>query len=161
MNEQLGRETREERDIQIAWQSRGMVGRTNVRRFIRWVDQICRGFGQLTEEEVGSLPFEERHEVWMTYITVYNRLQSQRRRAQRRGSPTHCTLEDSQNLLVSQEGRCAYCLKDFGSHWHIEHVHPLSRGGSDGPENIVLACQDCNLNKGNKTPEEWINRWYL
>lgn len=158
MNQQ---ETRADRDIRIAWQSRGMVGHTDVRRFIRTVDRICREFGQLTDEQIRGMRFEERHEVWMTYITVYNRHQSQRRRAQQRGSPTHFTLDDIRRFLVDQEGRCAYCLQNFGEDWHIEHVRPLSKGGSNGPENIVLACHDCNLNKGDKTPEEWTNRWYL
>lgn len=154
-------ETRAERDIRIARASRGMVGRSDVQRFIRTVDRICVEFGGFTSEQVNNMPFEERHDIWMTYITVYNRQQSQRRRAQMRDSTNHFSPEDIRNLLLHQEGRCAYCRQSFESDWHIEHVVPLSRGGSNGPENVVLACADCNLNKGARTLQEWTHRWYL
>ncbi|MBA4067289.1 MAG: HNH endonuclease, partial [Isosphaera sp.] len=29
-----------------------------------------------------------------------------------------------------------------------EHVVPVSRGGSDGPDNLALACRACNARKG-------------
>lgn len=31
---------------------------------------------------------------------------------------------------------------------HIEHVIPKIHGGSDGYDNLALACIDCNLHKG-------------
>jgi 5-methylcytosine-specific restriction endonuclease McrA len=34
-------------------------------------------------------------------------------------------------------------------------VIPLDRGGSNGPENIVIACPECNHSKHNKLPHEW------
>lgn len=35
-----------------------------------------------------------------------------------------------------------------GQPFHFDHVVPFCRGGSSGPENIVLACSPCNLGKG-------------
>ncbi|WP_353961838.1 HNH endonuclease [Streptomyces sp. NBC_01500] len=47
---------------------------------------------------------------------------------------------------------CAYC----GSHaTHLDHVHPLSKGGADVESNILPACAGCNLSKGAKTLAEW------
>lgn len=47
---------------------------------------------------------------------------------------------------------CAYC----GAHaTHLDHVHPLSKGGADAEHNIVPACATCNLSKGAKTLAEW------
>jgi len=40
-----------------------------------------------------------------------------------------------------------------------DHVHPRSRGGSDEPENMVLACMICNSQKADRTLEEY--REYL
>lgn len=37
----------------------------------------------------------------------------------------------------------------------IEHLIPLSRGGSHTWENIALACRSCNYSKSSKTPEEF------
>ncbi|MEU6633832.1 HNH endonuclease [Streptomyces parvus] len=48
--------------------------------------------------------------------------------------------------------RCAYCGE---SAEHLDHVMPLSRGGTDTEDNMVPACAKCNLSKGAKTLEEW------
>ncbi|MEU5149753.1 HNH endonuclease [Streptomyces yangpuensis] len=48
--------------------------------------------------------------------------------------------------------RCAYCP---ALATHLDHVIPLSKGGTDTESNIVPACQHCNLSKGAKTLEEW------
>lgn len=37
----------------------------------------------------------------------------------------------------------------------LDHVIPLSRGGSDRPQNVVPSCKRCNSAKGNKTIPEW------
>lgn len=47
---------------------------------------------------------------------------------------------------------CEYCqLRQDDSPLaalHIEHVVPKIHGGSDDPDNLALACIDCNLHKG-------------
>lgn len=35
------------------------------------------------------------------------------------------------------------------------HVMPISRGGSNDPENLATACAPCNRSKSNRTPQEW------
>lgn len=37
----------------------------------------------------------------------------------------------------------------------LEHVMPISRGGSHTFENTALACHRCNVSKNNKTVDEW------
>lgn len=152
-------ETKQERDYRLASET---GERQNVRQFIRYVDRVCVSFGGLTPEQVEAMPFEERYALWCGYITAYNRAQAGKRRAAKYASETHFTMEDIRDLWAVYEGKCAYCRRSLNYHkWHVEHVIPLSRGGSDGPENLVLACERCNLNKGAKTPEEWTNRWYI
>lgn len=46
-------------------------------------------------------------------------------------------------------GRMGWDLDPDGNPWHIHHVKPLSKGGKDDLENLVLACQHCNLKLGN------------
>ena len=53
-----------------------------------------------------------------------------------------------------QKDRCFYCGCKL-TEWHVEHVTPLALGGSNGPENIVIACPRCNLSKGAKHPMEF------
>ncbi|MFE4367961.1 MULTISPECIES: HNH endonuclease [unclassified Streptomyces] len=49
--------------------------------------------------------------------------------------------------------RCAYCPD--GRAEHLDHVVPLSKGGTDTADNMVPACAKCNLSKGAKTLMEW------
>ena len=68
------------------------------------------------------------------------------------------TPEDITALLESQSGRCANtaCRKSLKRHgYHIDHVIPLSKGGSNWPTNLQLLCPTCNLKKSDKDPERW------
>jgi 5-methylcytosine-specific restriction endonuclease McrA len=47
---------------------------------------------------------------------------------------------------------CAYC--GFPSK-HVDHVIPVSRGGTHGIGNLTGACASCNLSKGSKLITEW------
>lgn len=54
------------------------------------------------------------------------------------------------NLYASP---CFYCGNGAD---HADHYYPLARGGRHCSLNIVPACADCNLQKGSKTPQEWV-----
>jgi 5-methylcytosine-specific restriction endonuclease McrA len=74
----------------------------------------------------------------------------QRRRASKVGAP-HEPYERSE-IFSRWNGSCAYC--DAPAQ-HLDHVHPISKGGADAPHNLVPACAPCNLSKGAKTLAEW------
>lgn len=62
-------------------------------------------------------------------------------------------------LLESENNRCYYCKREFGlgfSRRTIDHKVPLSNGGEDAEENLVLACKACNHLKGSKSEEDFI-----
>src|SRR5437868_9620515 len=51
---------------------------------------------------------------------------------------------------------CWYCNCVLSERtWSLDHVIPLSRGGTDHQGNLVAACKRCNSSKGNKTIPEW------
>jgi hypothetical protein len=52
---------------------------------------------------------------------------------------------------------CQYCGR-CDPDGEVDHVLPLSRGGFDALENLVCACRECNGQKGNKTPREWLKQ---
>lgn len=60
--------------------------------------------------------------------------------------------DDVKALLVLQKGRCAYCRCDISDRYHIDHIHPLSKGGSNDKSNIQLLCVTCNHRKSAKDP---------
>jgi 5-methylcytosine-specific restriction endonuclease McrA len=64
------------------------------------------------------------------------------------------TAEQLRYLLKRQRNRCHYCKSKL-IEWHQEHRIPLSRGGTDNIENIVISCPPCNWRKRDKTEEEF------
>lgn len=81
-----------------------------------------------------------------------------RRRARKAQAEGQFTAADIQKMLTNQRGKCWYCLTDISTGYHIEHRVPLSRGGTNNPSNLVLACPPCNLSKHDKLPDEWNGR---
>lgn len=54
--------------------------------------------------------------------------------------------------LLRRDGhQCAYC-DGHGS--TVDHLHPVSRGGTSTWQNTVIACVACNTRKGSRTPVE-------
>jgi 5-methylcytosine-specific restriction endonuclease McrA len=54
------------------------------------------------------------------------------------------------NIYLRDGNRCQYCGHRFSSsELSLDHVIPLSRGGSSSWENVVCACLSCNVKKGN------------
>jgi 5-methylcytosine-specific restriction endonuclease McrA len=59
------------------------------------------------------------------------------------------------NIYLRDGNRCQYCGHKFtSSELSLDHVIPLSRGGTSSWENVVCACLACNVRKGNRTPAE-------
>lgn len=79
---------------------------------------------------------------------------SRRRWLKKNAKGSH-TADDIKAQYKRQKGRCYYCDCKVGKSYHVDHVIPLTRGGSNGPENIVIACQFCNISKKDKMPHEW------
>jgi hypothetical protein len=57
-----------------------------------------------------------------------------------------------QSVRERAGNRCEYCqLRQEQSpfaRFQIEHIRARQHGGGDDPENLALACIDCNLRKG-------------
>jgi len=62
--------------------------------------------------------------------------------------------EISDTVYARDGKQCVYCNKTIGP-FHLDHVHPWSRGGQHSIENLVVACAACNLSKQDKSLEEW------
>lgn len=95
------------------------------------------------------------------YIKVhreqYNAHERKRRARKRMVGGTH-TADDVIRQGTVQQWRCWWCGESCQEKYHVDHLVPLSRGGHNGPDNIVIACPHCNLSKCDKMPDEWIGR---
>ncbi len=84
-----------------------------------------------------------------------------RRRALVRQAEGVFTGSDVIRLWHRQRGECATCRVKCGKRpsdsatYHVDHIMPLARGGSNWPHNLQILCSGCNLSKGAKTPVEF------
>lgn len=63
-----------------------------------------------------------------------------------------------QQQVLSRQGRvCTYCGDTEGP-FDFDHIFPVSRGGTNDPSNLTLACSSCNRSKGARTLREWVGR---
>lgn len=77
------------------------------------------------------------------------------RKARMRDAEGYHTGADLSSLFVLQDGKCAYCNGELRG-YHVDHIIPLSKGGSNWPDNICLACPTCNMSKSDKIlGSEW------
>jgi hypothetical protein len=70
-----------------------------------------------------------------------------------REKQVHQYVKHRKDVYKRDKYTCVYCgaIKDLS----LDHVLPLSKGGSNDPMNLVTACVSCNSRKKDRTPEEW------
>ncbi len=95
---------------------------------------------------------------------IQSRAYSRTRKMRKKGAEGRYSAQDVQRMYSRQQGCCYYCSIALGigkRTYHVDHVIPITRGGSNHPENLVLACPICNMSKHNKLLSEWVDRPYL
>lgn len=83
---------------------------------------------------------------------------SRNTRAKRRGAEGRHTAADLQRIFAGQRGKCAHCRTGIKAGYHVDHIKPLSRGGSNWPRNLQLLCAPCNLRKHAHDPIDFAQR---
>lgn len=66
---------------------------------------------------------------------------------------SHIPSEITNRVRKDAKHRCGYCLspqKLVMARLEIEHIIPISKGGTDDETNLWLACPICNRHKSNK-----------
>ena len=67
---------------------------------------------------------------------------------------TH-TAADIAAQRTRQKGLCFWCGEKVSRRYHVDHVIPLARGGSNNPENLVISCASCNSRKKSHHPMDF------
>jgi 5-methylcytosine-specific restriction endonuclease McrA len=80
----------------------------------------------------------------------------QRRRAKVLGADGKHTAADLRTILAAQKYRCAYCRRSIQKKRHLDHIEPISKGGSNDRTNLQFLCGACNLRKGAKDPIKFV-----
>jgi len=61
--------------------------------------------------------------------------------------------------ILRRDGHiCTYC-KDEDGPFEVDHIVPVTRGGSNEPANLCVACKPCNSSKGDRLLSEWRGRY--
>lgn len=68
-------------------------------------------------------------------------------------------------LWADSGGLCFYCgvlmmrnaNENHPRRFTIDHLIPLSKGGTSKRKNLVACCKGCNREKGNKTVREFVS----
>lgn len=89
-------------------------------------------------------------DLWKTHARL--------RRARMKGAEGKHTPDDVARILEAQGHRCVYCDADLHDGYHIDHIVPLIRGGTDWPDNLQCLCAPCNLSKHDIMPDEFERR---
>jgi 5-methylcytosine-specific restriction endonuclease McrA len=74
------------------------------------------------------------------------------------GEKNMSTLLRQNKQMLDMEKKCVYCGSD--DNIQLDHIIPLSKGGPDTIDNLVYACKQCNLSKGNKSLIDWYGKDY-
>lgn len=82
-------------------------------------------------------------------------LKAGRHRALKAKASGVCPIDAARARIAYFGGRCAYC---GGPYECLDHVKPLSRGGSNWPANMRPSCTPCNSSKGSLLLSEWPGR---
>lgn len=101
----------------------------------------------------------EYQRSWAKNNPLAIKAKSSKRRSLIANAPGSYTAEDIQIQIKSQTNRkgqlcCWWCGNPIKGKYHVDHRIPLARGGSNSPDNIVIAHAKCNLSKGAKLPAE-------
>lgn len=58
-------------------------------------------------------------------------------------------------LYAKQKGKCINCLKPLRGKYHVDHIQPVVKGGTNHHWNLQLLCPSCNCRKHAKDPIDW------
>lgn len=82
------------------------------------------------------------------YLLVY-RGHASRRRARKRGG---MSVPEFVAWVKAQKKVCYWCERKCTKDYHVDHYHPLVKGGKHEASNLVIACARCNQTKSAKDP---------
>ncbi len=57
--------------------------------------------------------------------------------------------------FLSSKFTCEYCKSTIEETYHLDHIVPISKGGTNELVNLSITCKKCNLSKSSHLLDEW------
>lgn len=93
--------------------------------------------------------------TWADANPENRRARNATRRARKQAAVGKYTQHDIEQLKFRQRTRCTACGKKLDK-FHVDHIVPLAKGGTNNPQNLQLLCPPCNLSKSKRDPVEFM-----
>lgn len=125
---------------------------------------ITREFFGQTKQKSGRVTFRQVCRACMRANTARHYAEAPekvisrvvRRKEQDAQAGGHWSEADIERIRKKLNDRCRYCNSPLNGAGEVEHLTPVSRGGSHWPLNLTLACFQCNKEKHGKNLEEYL-----
>jgi 5-methylcytosine-specific restriction endonuclease McrA len=100
----------------------------------------------------------ESGKLWAAANAEKSKARTRNRRAKQRASSGSHTAREIADLLRGQRGRCAYCRRQVGKNYHVDHIVSVAKGGANDRRNLQITCALCNMSKGERDPIDHAKR---
>lgn len=108
--------------------------------------------------EINREEINEKRRLQREQNPSIERVKTAIRRARKRKSGGKLSANIVQQLLDRQNNLCVCCGSPLNGKYHLDHIMPLSLGGTNTDDNVQLLLPKCNLQKHNSTPENFLAR---
>jgi hypothetical protein len=90
-----------------------------------------------------------------------NELEAYAQAINSRSKQASISAESLRHRILESAGKCDWCAVSLiEQSFEIDHIIALSSGGSNSPENLALACPDCNRSKAAKHPARFAQETF-